>query len=122
MEITRLLGAQPTLARTKGEIWAGAKTGKDHTAHTGQWHLKASDREPEDLDGQVQELLGKLTQDLTVWAALAQQFQIDLFCGIFMQSDNEGATLSPDTLAALGNRGIELSLDIYDGSKPRRFR
>jgi hypothetical protein len=120
--ITRLLGAQPTLARTKGEIWAGAKTGKNNTAHTGQWHLKASDREPEDLDGQVQELLGKLTQDLKVWAALAQQFQIDLFCGLFMQSDNEGATLSPDTLAALGNRGIKLSLDIYDDSKPRRFR
>ena len=100
----------------------GAKTGKDHTAHTGQWHLKASDREPEDLDGQVQELLDKLTQDLKVWAALAQQFQIDLFCGLFMKSANEGATLSPDTLAALANRGIKLSLDIYDGAKPRRLQ
>ena len=85
-------------------------------------HLKSSDHEPEDLDGQVQELLGKLTQDLKVWAALAQQFQIDMFCGPFMQSANEGATLSPDTLAAMGNRGIKLSLDIYNGAKPRRFR
>jgi hypothetical protein len=121
-ELTRLLGSPPTLARTKGEIWVGAKSGKEHTAHTGQWHLQASDRAPEDLDGQVQELLGKVTQDLTVWAALAERFQMDLFCGLLMQSNNEGATLSPDTLAALGNRGIKLSLDIYDGSKPRRFR
>ena len=115
-EITRLLGSPPTLARAKGEIWVGAKTGKEHTAHTGQWHLRASDREPEDIDGQVQELLAKLTQDLEVWAALAQRFRVDLFCGLFLKSANEGGTLSPSTLSALGNRGIKLSLDIYDGS------
>jgi hypothetical protein len=115
-EITRLLGSQPTTARAKGETWVGAKSGKEITARTGNWRLEASAREPEDLDGQVQELLGKLTQDLEVWAALAQRFRVDLFCGLFMKSANEGVDLSPATLAALGNRGIKLSLDIYDSS------
>ena len=115
-EITRLLGSQPTTARAKGETWVGAKSGKEITAPTGNWRLEASAREPEDLDRQVQELLGKLTQDLEVWTALAQRFRVDLFCGLFMKSANEGAVLSSATLAALGNRGIMLSLDIYDGS------
>ena len=115
-EITRLLGYRPTTARAKGETWVGAKSGKENTARTGNWRLEASVREPEDLDGQVQELLGKLTQDLEVWGALARQFRVDLFCGLFMNGANEGATISPATLAALGNRGIKLSLDIYDGS------
>ena len=109
------------MARTKGEAWGvifktdrkfGAK------AHTGQWHLEASDREPEDLDGQVQELLGKLTQDIEVWSALARRFRMDLFCGLFLKSKNEGATLSLETLAALSDRGIELQLDVYYGLRP----
>ena len=33
-----------------------------------------------------------------------------------MKSMNEGETFSPETLAALANRGIKLSLDVYDGS------
>jgi hypothetical protein len=122
-EITRILGSPPTRARPKGGVWVSAKTDREFTAkaHTGQWHLEASDREPGDLDSQVQELLGKLAQDIEVWPTLARRFKMDLFCGIFLKSQNEGATLSSDTLAALGNRGIELSLDVYDGSYRRRI-
>lgn len=117
-EITRILGTRPTKSRAKGKVWVTANTDREFSAkaHRGQWHLETSVREPADLDGQVQELLGALTQDLEVWAALARRFRVDLFCGLFMKSTNEGATLSPETLAALGNRGIKLSLDVYDGS------
>ena len=118
-EITRMLGSQPTRARKKGGVWMSAEPGREFTAkaHTGQWHLEASVREPEDLDGQVQELLGKLNLDLELWIALSRRFQVDLYCGLFMKSSNEGAVLSSETLAALGNRGIKLSLDVYDGSR-----
>jgi hypothetical protein len=119
-ELSRILGCQPTSARAKGERWLGAKSGKEHTEHTGHWRLEASERAPEDLDGQVGELLSKMTQDLDAWAELAQRFRMDLFCGLFMKSENEGANLSSATLAALGNRGIKLSLDIYDGGYRRR--
>ena len=111
-EITALLGAPPTHAQAKGEELP-LKSGGTRTALFGQWRLHAADTEPEDLDGQVAELLGKLTSDLSVWRNLSSRFNIDLFCGWFMGGDNEGVTVEPRTLQALGERGISLALDIY---------
>ena len=112
-EITRLLGAPPTHAQVKGEKIIGRKTGTVRTAKSGMWRLCASDREPEDLDNQVNELLSQLTNDLSVWIDIGKRYKIDLFCGFFMKSSNEGLTLSAQSLAALGNRGIEAGFDIY---------
>jgi len=82
------------------------------------WRLLAEDREPEDLDGQITELLSRLTSDLEAWRNLASRFRMDLFCGLCLESLNEGVSISPSSLAALGERGIELALDIY-GSDDR---
>jgi len=38
---------------------------------------------------------------------------MDLFCGLFMKESSEGFSISPATLAMLGERGIELQFDIY---------
>ena len=111
-EISSMLGAEPTVARLKGQE-IRLRSGGTRIALTGQWHLHTSDTEPEDLDGQVAELLGRLTCDLSVWADLSSRFNVDLFCGWFMQQGNEGVEISPATLKALGERGIILGLDIY---------
>jgi len=111
-QISTLLGAVPTHAQTKGQELP-LKSGRTRIAQFGQWRLHAIDTEPENLDGQVAELLGKLTSDLVVWLDLACRFKIDLFCGWFMGGTNEGVTVSATTLKALGERGIELALDIY---------
>ncbi len=107
-DVTKLLGVEPTEARGKGQEAGGGRVAK-----SGIWRLQARSREPEDLDGQVQELLDQLTADLNVWRHLSQRFRIDLFCGWFMDASNEGVSISPATLAALGARGIELGIDIY---------
>jgi hypothetical protein len=113
--ITRVLGHGPTSAQTKGESLVGKKTGQVRIARSGMWRLDAAVREPADLDAQVEEILAKLVPDLDVWKSLTSEFRADLFCGLFMDRSNEGLSLSPETLAALGCRGIELGLDIYDG-------
>jgi hypothetical protein len=112
-EITTLLGASPTHAQIKGQEIVGRKTGKVRIAKSGLWRLCASDRKPEDMDGQIQEILNQMTSDLTIWQNIAKRFKIDLFCGLFLGSSNEGMMLSPQSLSALGVRGIELGLDIY---------
>lgn len=114
-EVSRLLGWQSDYAQTKGEHIVGKSTGNVRIARIGMWSLYATDHEPEDLDAQIAELLAKLTDDLAVWNALAERFQLDLFCGLFMQASNEGLTISPKSLTALGQRHIELGLDIYGG-------
>jgi hypothetical protein len=118
-EITQLLGAPPTEAETKGQEIIGHSTGHRCIAKSGMWRLCAADREPEDMDSQIQELLSLLTSDLSVWQKIAARYDIDLFCGLFMGDTNDGLILSPDSLLALGERRIELQLDIYDCGKRR---
>jgi hypothetical protein len=110
-EVSSLLGAPPTRAERKGEA-IPTKTG-ERIAKTGGWRLEAMATEPENLDAQVSELLSLLTSDLEVWHTLRERYRLDLFCGWFMNESNEGVSISPSTLLALGQRGIELGLDIY---------
>ena len=111
--ITTLLGCAPTLAYTKGQIRSTTSTGKEVVAMSGRWSLKAASCKPENIDNQVAELLGKLSSDLSVWMSLSSQYEIDLFCGLFMNESNEGVEISNETLLTLGQRGIKLGLDIY---------
>jgi ribosomal protein L19 len=111
-EITLLLGGSPTLARKKDDRFI-SKSGRERVAKTGQWHITANCRIPGDLDAQVEEILGGLSQDLEIWAGLAKTYRMDLFCGFFMKESGEGIVVSPKTLKELGDRGIELQLDMY---------
>ncbi|TWI36168.1 hypothetical protein IQ26_03122 [Mesorhizobium tianshanense] len=36
-----------------------------------------------------------------------------MFCGVWLNEENQGLGLAPQTLLMLGERGIELDLDIY---------
>ena len=117
-EVTQLLGTQPSKTRTKGEQWTESKGGRVHTAKSGSWCLDASGCEPANLDRQVEEILGKLTGDLNVWSGIGQRFRMDLFVGLFMEEGDKGLSLAPQTLAALGLRGVELVLCIYGPGRP----
>ena len=112
-DISARLGGAPTFAHVKGDPVTGVPSDHVRIAQTGSWHLRANDCEPEDIDSQVRDLLAGLTNDLAVWRKLRETFGVDLFCGLFMGHGNEGLSISPGTLVALGVRGIELSLDIY---------
>jgi len=113
-EVTRLLGAAPSASQTKGQEVHG-KDGRVRIAKFGGWRLQASETAPADLDAQVSEILSKLSSDLKIWSDLSARFDVDLFCGLFMDRGNEGLGVSPQTLRSLGERGIELSLDVYAG-------
>ncbi|HEJ4266730.1 MULTISPECIES: DUF4279 domain-containing protein [Stenotrophomonas] len=117
--ITTLLGANPTASHHKGRELKGSHLGTVRIARFGSWRLSAAPREPEDLEVQIFEILDQLTGDLAVWQSLAR-FRPDLFCGLFMGSSNDGFSLSPRALLALGQRGIELGLDMYDANEEAR--
>jgi hypothetical protein len=111
-ELSRLLGVQPTYGQRKGEVVV-LKSGATTTAKFGQWRLEATAKEPEDVNEQIAQLLCQLTQDLEVWHQLARRFRVDLFCGWFMNESNEGVSICAASLRALGERGIELDVDLY---------
>jgi hypothetical protein len=50
-----------------------------------------------------------------VWSDLGARYVVELFCRWFMERGNEGVTVEPDTMLALGTRGITLDVDLYGG-------
>jgi Domain of unknown function (DUF4279) len=115
--VTKVLGSSPTEAQYKGQVLVGKNTGKSRVAKSGMWQLRAAETTPGDLDAQVREIIDQLTDDFTVWDNLAARFVIDLYCGWFMEKENEGMGISADTLRELAARSIHLSLDIYSSDR-----
>ena len=112
-EISRILGSPPTQSERKGDIIRSQATGQSRVVKTGGWRLQAPDANPADVDGQVAQILSRLTSDTETWRVLATRYQIDIFCGLFMRESNEGLELSPATMVELGSRGILVDFDIY---------
>ena len=111
-EVAMLLGCTPTASYKKGDL-VSSMPGRTTRRRHGMWNLQVEDREPEAFDEQVQSLLAQVTQELSVWVELGRRFEVDLFCGFFMDNTNQGFTLSKVTIAALSARGIEPGFDIY---------
>lgn len=113
-EVSTLLGSSPSSSARKGDRLVNAAIGRVRILKTGRWSLSAVDNRPENIEAQIFTILGGVTDDLAVWRSLGERYRVDLFCGVFMESGNDNLRLSPQALLALGQRGIELELDIYD--------
>lgn len=113
-EITGLLGKAPDMIQRRGQPMRLTR-GRTGGAIMGfsSWSLQAEAASPSDLDLQVARILDGTTADMAVWTGIASRWKVDLFCGLFLETFNEGVTISPETLRGLGERGIELGLDIY---------
>lgn len=115
-EVTRLLGRDPTYSVFKGEYLIKHQA---RVARTGAWSLEAEDRTPDNVTGQINEILSGLTQDLDVWRAISSQLNGRIVLGFFMEQSNEGFDLSADTLKLLTDRGLALEFDLYGHSESR---
>ena len=116
-DISRILGCEGTTMYSKGDFRTNIKTGKKIEWQTGHWSLSAKVCEPGDVDSQVVEIFNCLTMDMSVWVELSDKYYVELFCGLFMKQESEGIGISSKSMAVLGERGIELFLDIYDGTE-----
>jgi hypothetical protein len=85
-ELALWLGQLPTYQIRKGETYQ-SKDGEEMVASTGQFQL---------------------------WDKIKSKMSGEVICGLILDSVNEEAKISPDTLLALGSRGLSLHLDIYD--------
>ena len=79
----------------------------------GLWRLSSEYSKGDQLDYQIAGILKMLTSDLEVWADLVQRFKADMFCGVWLNEVNQSLALTPLTLKLLGERRIELELDVY---------
>lgn len=111
-EITELLNFPPTVARRKGDVRVGKRTKKEYKARTGQWHVE-SPRGNGDLDQHIRWIIDALSTDQEIWDSIKARYDLDLFCGLFLEDWNRGTGITAELMSELGRRGIDLSLDIY---------
>jgi hypothetical protein len=111
-EITQILRCAPTAAQRTGEV-IHYQSGRERVVKCGNWRLDAANAEPEDINGQVRWLLSQVDSNPDVWKLLIQRFEVDIYCGLFMQGSNDGLSLAPDVMALLGERGIHIGFEIY---------
>lgn len=114
-EITVLLGCEPTGSDIKDEPrkLSSHLKGQVLLSRTGSWRLSFQRRRPADLDGQIDEIFQILTSDLAVWRELSEKYRVDMFCGLWLESFNEGISLSVETLKLLSDRHVYIDFDIY---------
>jgi hypothetical protein len=110
-KISTLLGCEPTEAARTGATLT-LPSGRTRSVSKGFWHLR-SDRQATDLADQIEALLAKLTSDVTVWQSLTDRFEVDLFCGLFLETTNRGVELPAYLVSALGERRLRIGFDIY---------
>ncbi|WP_051311750.1 DUF4279 domain-containing protein [Zooshikella ganghwensis] len=58
-EISALFGIEGTTMYAKGDVRVIKRTGREIQRKSGHWSLVASECEPEDIDGQVKEILSQ---------------------------------------------------------------
>ena len=92
--------------------------GTMRTAHKASWRVSGSHFEvPGDINQKVAELFNILSDDFGKWKDLATRLEGQLFVGLQLHECNEGIGISAETLCAIGQRGLELELDIYSGKE-----
>jgi hypothetical protein len=109
--VTAALGATPTTACRKGDITRMRVTTR--VEGQGKWLLTIDHWAGAAMEAVINELLDRLTGDLSVWADLTRRFKADLFCGLHMNDWNRGLSFCPETLRRVAERGLVLRLDVY---------
>jgi hypothetical protein len=112
-EVSHLLNCLPSKSHVKGDVIVGKHTGRSRIAHTGSWLLKSDEDQDVELNEQILKLLGRVSDDLSVWEGLASKYDVDLFCGLFLDMENRECWLSAETMLRLAERGLSIGFDIY---------
>ncbi|WP_353654442.1 DUF4279 domain-containing protein [Mesorhizobium sp. C089B] len=89
-ELTKLLAGQPTYAVRKGDLHTYPPSQPPRIALKGLWRLSSESGKGDQLDHQIASILKTLTSDLGIWADLVRRFKVDMFCGVWLDEENQG--------------------------------
>ncbi|MCR9216944.1 MAG: DUF4279 domain-containing protein [bacterium] len=108
-EISEVLGSAPSRSHRVGDPKGKHVQGSYSSSG---WFLHSRLDGSSDLEAHIRDILGRLSDNVADWQKVSKHSP-DLFCGLFLSGLNQGVGLTPETLAMIACRGIELSLDIY---------
>src|SRR5262245_31724226 len=107
-EISKLLSCHPTDSHRKGDVLPDKRYHR--VAETGMWRLSGKKTGKVSLEKQIFDLFNRLSDDNEVWRTLTNQYNSDLFCGLFLESWNRGIDFSPELIAQISARGLILEI------------
>ncbi|MEO6524998.1 MAG: DUF4279 domain-containing protein [Gemmatimonadaceae bacterium] len=109
--LTQQLGVAPSFSARKGEVtvWRG----RERLHPTGVWTFRLEASPGTELGDAVAHVLAALPENAALWEEITSAFDADLFCGVFLEDDNQSTVIPPEVMSALGRRGLALSLDLF---------
>ena len=124
-QVTRETGLEPCQTRARGSRRGSRTFDESMWAFNGQG--AAPTRDWDSLEEGLTFVLDRLGDSQSVFARLASQFTVTLWCGHFQSSFDGGPELSPLLLRRLGAFGATLFVDNYfsaptSGGKSRTTR
>lgn len=108
--ITRMLGANPTLAARKGEEMD--LHGVPVVQRTGVWSYSLPASPEWELGDAIDTLLEQLPADPALWESIAAWADVAVVCGLYVHDIDRAADIEPDTLARLAERRLALRIEI----------
>ena len=109
--LTQHLGIAPAYSAAKGD--PDENGGRDAPRDSGIWVHRIEVPEGTELGDAVDMLLASLPDSTVLWEELVSSYSVDVFCGVFLQGDNQSTRIAPEVLAALGRRGFGVTFDLY---------
>jgi len=111
--ISEILGCDPTSSERKGA--RGCLDDGAPIPRTSHWLLGIESKnfgEQDDVDG-IRMLLERLPSAGDLWASLTSTYNVDVFCGVYMETWNRGFGISPEVSRMLSDRNLEVEFDKY---------
>ncbi|MEO8564308.1 MAG: DUF4279 domain-containing protein [bacterium] len=109
--LTQQLGVAASFSARKGDVTA--RRGRERVHTTGVWTYRLEVPPGTELGEAIMHVLAALPDSTTLWEEITSAFMADMFCGAFLEDDNQSTVIQPDVLNALGRRGLTLSFDLY---------
>ncbi len=119
-DITKKMKCLPTYSASTGQELT-SKNGKKRIVKEGFWRLEYSGTDNQTLEEKIKAILNMITNDMNIWKEITSDFRVDVFCGLFMDTSNEGFIISADLSKELAIRGLIVSYDIYSSGKDSRL-
>lgn len=114
-DVSALLQSEATRSEQKG-VPVVSCSGITRIPKNGHWSLRLDSRDcspTDDVEDGIRKLLARLPSEPDVWASLTTRYEVDLFCGLFLESSNRGFGLSPEVTKLISDRGIAVGFDVY---------
>jgi len=116
-KITSILKCPPTRSHIKGSRSITTPRGNISVPKKSQWALSIYSKDYENGEIELEEglkiLLGKLPSDAKLWRSLTTKYDVDVFCGLFLETSNRGFGLSANASKMLSHRNLEIGFDLY---------